>query len=406
LTVPDAGPARPAGLPGPVVVLVGLASAAIVLGAMRVAQDILAPAMLALVIAIAVSPLQAWLAARLPGWLAMIATILATFAALSAFVSAIGWSLFEFGTEIPRYQSEFNQLVADLSATAEDLGIRQQQVDDVLGLVDFGAVAGVALDLAQGLYGALTALSFVVALLFFLLVDGGSFGRRFAAVRRFRPEVARSLSEFAGGVRRYLVVTTVFGLVVAAFDVVFLLMVGVPLAFVWGVLAFLTGYIPTIGLILGLVPPVIIGLLEDGWPTALLVLVGYIVINNTIQNVVQPKFIGDAVGFNIATSFLSLVVWGFVLGPLGALLAIPMSLLARAVLSDRDPRHRWLGVLLGDRPPPEEEVHRLAVATGAETTRPSQQPPPSDGVTRPAHPPGGPVMEPPDVPGPRSDPTE
>ncbi|MGF1647822.1 MAG: AI-2E family transporter [Kineosporiaceae bacterium] len=396
VTAPEATPARSAGLPGPVVVLVGLASAAIVLGAMRVAQDILGPAILALVIAIAVSPLQAWLAARVPSWLAIITTVVATFAALSAFVTAIGWSLFEFGTEIPRYQSEFNELVDNLSAAAEDFGVSDGQVDDVLGLVDFGAVAGVALDLAQGLYGALTALSFIVALLFFLLVDGGSFGRRFAAVRRFRPEVARSLSEFAGGVRRYLVVTTVFGLVVAAFDVVFLLIVGVPLAFVWGVLAFLTGYIPTIGLILGLVPPVVIALLEDGWPTALLVLVGYIVINNTIQNVVQPKFIGDAVGFNIATSFLSLVVWGFVLGPLGALLAIPMSLLARAVLSDRDPRHRWLGVLLSDRPPADDEVHRLAVATGAEA-------PPSSEVPS-AAPAAGPPAEPPDVPEPRSDP--
>jgi predicted PurR-regulated permease PerM len=399
------------------VVLLGLAGAAIVLGAMRVAQDVLAPAILALVIAIAVSPLQAWLAARLPGWLAMVTTILATFATLSAFVVAIGWSLYEFGTEVPRYQGEFNQLVDDVAAAAADLGVSQQQVDDVLGLVDFGAVAGVALDLAQGLYGALTALSFVVALLFFLLVDGGSFGRRFAAVRRFRPQVAQSLSEFAGGVRRYLVVTTVFGLIVAAFDVVFLLVVGVPLAFVWGVLAFLTGYIPTIGLILGLVPPVVIALLEDGWPTALLVLVGYIVINNTIQNVVQPKFIGDAVGFNIATSFLSLVVWGFVLGPLGALLAIPMSLLARAVLSDRDARHRWIGVLLGDRPPPEDEIRRLALATGAEapvtavvsgtSAGPPALPAEASGAPpagAPADPPDVPPDLSPDVPEPRTDP--
>jgi predicted PurR-regulated permease PerM len=361
-----------------VITLIGLAAGAIVLGAMRVAQDILAPAILALVIAIAVSPVQAWLARRLPGWAAMITTIVVTFAGLGVFVGAIGWSLYQFGTQIPQYQAQFNALVDDIAQAAEDLGVSQEQVDSVLGLVDFGAVAGIALDLAQGLYGAITALSFIVALLFFLLVDGGSFGRRFAAVKRIRPGVARTLTDFGVGVRRYLVVTTVFGLIVATFDVILLLIVGVPLAFVWGVLAFLTGYIPTIGLIIGLIPPVIIALLEDGWPTALVVLVGYLVINNGIQNIVQPKFIGDAVGFNIATSFLSLVVWGFVLGPLGALLAIPMSLLARAVLSDRDPGRRWMGILLGDQPPPEEEVHALAVATGAETDAPPVAAPPPD----------------------------
>lgn len=403
---PGPTPAAPARtLPGPVVILIGLAAAAIVLGAMRTAQDILAPAILALVIAIAVSPAQSWLARRLPGWLAMIVTIVATFAMLAVFVGAIGWALFEFGNQVGTYQDEFNALVADLTARAEELGVNDEQLESVLGLVDFGAVAGVALDLAQGLYGAITALSFIIALLFFLLVDGGSFSRRFAVVKRIRPDVAATLSEFGGGVRRYLVVTTVFGLIVAAFDVVFLLIVGVPLAFVWGVLAFVTGYIPTIGLILGLVPPVVIALLEDGWPTALLVLVGYLVINNTIQNVVQPKFIGDAVGFNIATSFLSLIVWGFVLGPLGALLAIPMSLLARALLSDREARHRWMAILLGDRPPPEDDVHALAVETGAE---PPDAPDRAadDGRTGPlpVPPPAGPTEPPPDLPGPRANP--
>ena len=386
--------ASPRGLPSPVVVLIGLAAAAIVLGAMRTAQDVLAPAILALVIAIAVSPAQSWLARKLPGWLAMIVTILATFVLLAVFVGAIGWALYEFGSQIGTYQDEFNDLVADLTARAAELGVNDEQLESVLGFVDFGALAGVALDLAQGLYGALTGLSFVIALLFFLLVDGGSFSRRFAAVKRIRPGVAATLSDFGGGVRRYLVVTTVFGLIVAAFDVVFLLAVGVPLAFVWGVLAFVTGYIPTIGLIIGLVPPVVIALLENGWQTALLVFVGYIVINNTIQNVVQPKFIGDAVGFNIATSFLSLVVWGCVLGPLGALLAIPMSLMARAVLSDRDAGHRWMGILLGDQPPPEDEVHALAVATGAETDAPPPAPTPPPGTATSA----------PDLPGPRADP--
>ena len=74
-------------------------------------------------------------------------------------------------------------------------------------------------------------------------------------------------------------------------------------------------------------------------------LVGYLLINNTIDNVVKPKFVGDAVGLSITMAFLSLVVWGFVLGPLGALLAIPATLLARAVLSDADPRRAWVGIM-------------------------------------------------------------
>jgi predicted PurR-regulated permease PerM len=389
-----------------VVVLIGLAAAFFVLAAMRAAQGLIAPAMLALVIAIAVSPLQSWLARKLPGWLAMIVTIIATFAILFAFVWMIGWALYQFGTEIPQYVTEFQALRTTLTTRLEDLGVDATQIREVLNLVDLGQVADVALDVAQGLYGVVSTLSFIVFLLFFLLVDGGSFNRRFAAVKRFRPEVAAGLSEFGVGVRRYLIVTTVFGLLVATVDVIFLIIVGVPLPLVWGVLAFLTGYIPTVGLIIGLIPPVVIALLDSGWETAVVVLIGYLLINNGIQNIVQPRFIGEAVGLNVAASFASLVLWGFVLGPLGALIAIPMSLLARALLTDRDPRHQWIGILLGDRSPPEEDVHALAVATGSESHVPTEPEisAPRATASSSASSAGSPHPPPPDLPEPRTDP--
>lgn len=362
---------RPA-VPSPAVILVGLAAGFIVLAAMRDSQDIVAPAVLALVIAIAISPLQTWLARHMPAWLGMILTLIVTYTLLLAFVAALAWSLYAFGSEIPQYQDDLTTLLDDTSARLTASGVGQEQIDALIANIDLGAAAGVALSVAQGLYGAVTVLSFALALLFFILLDSGSFGRRYAAVKRIRPTVAASLSEFAVGVRRYLIVTTVFGAIVAAADVIFLTILDVPLPLVWGVLAFLTGYIPTVGLVIGLVPPVIIALLDGGWVTALIVLLGYLLINNVIQSVIQPKFIGDAVGLNIASSFLSLVVWGFVLGPLGALLAIPMSLMARAILSDSDPRHAWLGILAGDKAPPEDQIVDMANEVG-EVPRPAAQ---------------------------------
>lgn len=376
------------GLPVPVTILVGLAAAGFVLGTMRVAQDVLAPAILALVLAIAMSPLQAQLRKWLPGWLALTLSLVITYTGLSVFAAAIGWALYEFGTGIRVYEAEYNALVANVTRTLADYGINQEQIDGVLGAIDLGQVANIALDVASGLYGAVSLSTLSLTLLFFMIVDGGSFSERFAAVKRIRPGVAASLTEFGVGVRRYLVVTTVFGAIVAIVDVGLLLVLGVPLAFVWGVLAFITGYIPTVGLVIGLVPPVIIALLDGGWTQALAVLIGYLVINNTIQSVIQPKFIGDAVGLGIATSFASLVLWGFVLGPLGALLAIPMTLMARALLTDSDPRHTWLSILLGDKAPPDDRVRELAIATGAEPAEPDL------------------ADSQPDVPEPRGEPTD
>ncbi|MFC3690034.1 AI-2E family transporter [Aquipuribacter hungaricus] len=354
-------PPLPPVLPPPVVTLLGLAAAVVVLGGIRAAQELAAPIFLAFVLSIAVYPLQAWLRRlRLPGWLALTLTVLVTYAALTAFAGALLLSVLQFADQAQGYRDE----VVDLVAQGEDLlleaGVDQAQINDVISQVDINQAFSLALGVVQGVTSLLSNLVFVLALLFFVLIDAGGVHTKLAAVAALRPRAAEALHGFTHGVRQYLVVTAVFGFVVAALDVVLLMVLGVPLPLLWGLLAFLASFVPVIGLVVGLVPPVVIGLLDGGPATGLYVLIGYLVINNTIDNVVKPKFVGDAVGLSITVSFLSLVVWGFVLGPLGALLAIPASLLARALLVDRDPRRGWVGIMVGDEPPQGEDLRRLS----------------------------------------------
>ena len=112
----------------------------------------------------------------------------------------------------------------------------------------------------------------------------------------------------------------------------------------------MTNYVPNIGFIIGLVPPALLGLLVGGPSLAITVIVVYCVLNFIIQSVLQPKFVGDAVGLTTTMSFLSLIIWAYLLGPLGAILAIPASLLVKALLVDVDPDARWLQLFLGDEP--------------------------------------------------------
>jgi AI-2 transport protein TqsA len=138
----------------------------------------------------------------------------------------------------------------------------------------------------------------------------------------------------------------VFGLIVALADVAALYWLDVPLPWLWGLLSFITNYIPNIGFVLGLIPPALLALLQGGVRQAVLVIVAYSVINVMIQSLLQPKFVGDAVGLSVTLTFLSLVFWTFVIGPLGALLAVPLSLFAKALLVDADPDSRWLDPLI------------------------------------------------------------
>lgn len=361
---PPAGPPAPTGpprpvLPAPVVTLLGLAGAVVVLGGLRTAAGVAAPVLLAFVIAIAVHPVQAWLRRRLPGWAAVTLTVLLTYTLLTAFAGALLLSLLQFAQQGQQYQAELNQLVAQGEDLLLEVGVGQEQINQAVAQLDLNQAFSLVLDVVQALLSVLTNLAFVLLLLFFVLLDANIVQAKLTAVRALRPAAAGAMEEFTHGVRQYLVVTAVFGAVVAALDVVLLTVLGVPLPLLWGLLAFLASFVPTIGLVVGLAPPAIIGLLDGGPLTGLLVVVGYLLINNTIDNLVKPKFVGDAVGLSITMSFLSLVVWGFVLGPLGALLAIPASLLARAVLTGGSDRRSWVAVMLGDRPPSGEGLAEL-----------------------------------------------
>jgi predicted PurR-regulated permease PerM len=175
-----------------------------------------------------------------------------------------------------------------------------------------------------------------------MTIDGSQFPRHLTAAREARPTLVGAMETFAHATRSYLVVSTVFGLIVAVLDTLALALIGVPAPGVWGLLAFLTNYIPNIGFVIGLVPPAILGLLEGGPGMMLAVIAVYCALNIVIQSVIQPQVVGDAVGLSTTLTFISLVFWAWVLGPLGAVLAIPLSLLVRAILVDADPESRWV----------------------------------------------------------------
>ncbi len=229
--------------------------------------------------------------------------------------------------------------------------------------VDTGKVVNVVTELLASTLSVASALVLVLALLLFMAADSVGFDDRMEHLRGMRPDIASAFGSFAQGTRSYLWVSTVFGLIVAVFDSIALALLSVPLPILWGLLSFITNYIPNIGFVIGLVPPALLALLDGGGVTKMLIVIAvYSVINVIIQSVIQPKFVGDAVGLSTTLTFLSLIFWAWAIGPLGAILAVPLTLLAKALLIDIDPATRWADVLLSSskpepppgRPPPDD----------------------------------------------------
>ncbi len=212
--------------------------------------------------------------------------------------------------------------------------------------IDPGKLIDAVIALLGGVAGILGSIAFLVLLLFFTVTDAATFAANLARMSPAGQRLAEAFQLFARGSRQYLAVSTIFGAGVALLDVIALTILDIRYAWLWGLLAFITNYIPNVGFLIGLLPPTIVALLDHDPETALAVVVIYCVLNIILQSVIQPRVVGTTVGLSGTLSFLSLLVWSTILGGVGAFLAVPATLFVKALFVDVDPERRWLTPLL------------------------------------------------------------
>ena len=333
-----------------------LVVAAIVVGCAGIymLHDLLAPAFFALTLVITVRPLVA-LASRhhVPRPISAVGAIILIYAFVIGLFVALGVAIAQLVETLPDYSGKFEAIWAQFQVLLGRFGVDQSTLmSQVSGMLDTSRIV----TLAQGMLSQVTSFGSVLMIMaltvVFLMFDMSRIELRARALMILKPEIAAALAGFAKAVRSYWLVSTIFGLIVAVLDVVALGILGVPMAVTWGVLSFITNYIPNIGFFIGLIPPALLALVDSGPWTALWVVVAYAALNFVIQTLIQPKFTGDAVGLNTTTTFLSLLFWAEVIGALGTILAIPLTLFVKALLIDSDPRSRWVSIFLsaGDTP--------------------------------------------------------
>lgn len=329
--------------------MLGLAAAVVVaIGCARF-SGIIGPTVLALVVTICVQPARVFLERLgVARSLASALVIVVILVLIVGFSLALVVSVAQFTTLFPQYADQIHDFEVQLGGWLTSLGIGQQEVQTLLAGLNPGKIIGAVSDVVGSVFGLGVSLVVVLALIVFMTLDAG-WGHLIAdRLRPARPGLVEALTGFTVSVRRYMVVTAVLGAAVAALDALALVLLGVPGAALWGLLAFITGFIPNIGYWIGIIPPVILALLANGWQNAVVVIVVYAVINGVIQSGLQPHIVGSAVSLNQTIAFLSVVFWSAVLGPLGAILAIPLTLLVRAVLVDANPDAHWMRPVLGD----------------------------------------------------------
>jgi len=344
--------------------LMGLAGLVITLFGIAAMRDIFSAVFLALVLVICVHPVRRGLERRgVSRGISTFVVLITVVLLLGGFVFLLVVSFAQFATLLPDYLPEFETWASSVESWLSSLGVGQEQINAMMGSFNPADIVSAIGGFVSGLLGGAAGfVSFAVILLTMLMLitfDSSYVPTVVAGIGRKRPEVATGLVRFAGGVRRYMVATTGLGVAQGIVNWIALALLGIPGAALWGMLSFLCSFIPNIGYFIALIPPLVFGALVGGWPMVVAVIVVYGVINAVIQSVIQPRIVGNAVSLSQSLTFASVLVWAVILGPMGAILAVPLTLLVRMLLVDTNPATAWVLPALGEVDDAKREMSEL-----------------------------------------------
>jgi predicted PurR-regulated permease PerM len=343
--------------------MIFLAASFIVILAMQATSEIIAPLLLAFVLAVCLTPLLYWFQKKgLSNGLALILTIAVNVVLVVVLVLLVSASVNNFSESLADYEQRFTEIEQAISGITSNLGVDPEQVDsDADSVFAPSGLVQLAVTFAAEIVAGISNWGLIIMVVIFFLVEASGVRGKIESVTRMDDPDVRQLFGLTEGLREYMVINAGVGALAAVLNTILLFVLGIEGAILWGVLSFFLSFVPSIGFFISVIPPAIMALIQFGPTQMLIVIVLFIVINFLVDNVIKPKFIQEGVNVSATVTFISLIVWGWVLGPIGAILAVPMAIIIQASLASRE-ETRWAAYMMGsgDEPyehevvPPEE----------------------------------------------------
>lgn len=322
----------------------------VLVAGLRSAADMLVPFLLSVFIAVIATPPLHWLQNRgLPRWLAMLAVILAIVAVSTGVVALVGSSINDFTRSLPEYKARLTTEMQGLINLLNRYGIETPS-QLLKEHVNPGAAMEMVTKLFSGLGNALTNAFLILLTVIFILGETSSFPRKLNSAFDNAGAHMASFERFAGNIKQYIAIKSIMSGATGLLVTLWLWILGVDYPILWGLLAFLLNYVPNIGSIIAAVPAVLLAFVQHGSLIALLATGGYIAANVVIGNVIEPRFMGKGLGLSTLVVFLSLVFWGWIFGPVGMLLSVPLTMFVKIAL-DSSEDTRWLSILMDSESP-------------------------------------------------------
>jgi predicted PurR-regulated permease PerM len=326
--------------------LIGLACFVVVTAGIQAAAQIIVPFLLSVFIAFSCDPLLSGLQKRgLPKMLALTLIMIVISFGAYFLISFVGSAITEFTRRLSGYQTQLVEKFYGYLHWFEKLGI---EMSDEMFLEHFDprVILRFVTTMLMRLRGILTNAFFILLTVVFILLEASGFPRKIAAVSGRTLEADSQFGEIAAKIKRYLAIKSVTSLATGALITLLLYALGVDFPVLWGLLAFLFNYVPAIGPVIAAVPALLLAVVQLNLLGVTLAALGYTVVNIAIGSIIEPRLFGREIGISTLVVFLSLVFWGYVLGPVGMLFSVPLTMIVKIAMEGRA-ETRWLAILLG-----------------------------------------------------------
>ncbi len=327
-------------------ILVQLAALVVVIAGIMAAKSILIPFLLAIFLAIICGPPLYWLRTRgVPRIASIILLVLGVIMIETLLAGLISSSIADFSRALPLYQERLNTLAREMIAWAAGHGF---EITEKIFFEQFdpGKLMRIVAGMLNNLLSVLTNTFMIMLTLVFILLEATGFPDKLQALSSNRTSVLKEYGAVVKGINRYLGLKVITSMATGVIVGTGLLIIGVDFALMWGVVAFLLNFIPSIGSVIAAVPPLLLALVQLGPGAALITALLYLVTNIAIGSIIEPKLMGAGVGLSALVIFLSLVFWGWVLGPVGMLLSVPLTMTMKIALAGNE-KTRHIALLLG-----------------------------------------------------------
>ena len=326
--------------------LISLAAICIIIAGMKAAAPILNPLFLSIFIAVICLPSLTWLDKKgLSSTLAILLVMVALFITIGTIGVYIVSSVDAFSQQLPEYQENLKQQTGSLIQLLDKYEVGH--AIDINSFKEFNAskVMKFIGSLIASLGNVFADMFLIQLTVIFILFESYSLPQKIQ-VAFGDSKLNNHSREIVARINQYLAIKAITSLVTGLLITLWLLILGVDFPVLWGVIAFMLNFVPTIGSIIAAIPTVLLSLVQLGVDSSLLVALGYFVVNLLVGNIWEPRIMGKGLGLSTLVVFLSLTFWGWVFGSVGMLLSVPFTMIAKIVL-EKNADTRWIAILLG-----------------------------------------------------------